>query len=98
MNKQEILDAFIQAEKNWSEPVETVTQNGTHWGLCRYFRDQGFATYEIAIYLEPCWLQYRTKGSSGYHFNGFGDVPQGRKERLDAIRKVITDLKNNQLL
>jgi hypothetical protein len=99
MNKEEILDAFIQAEKDWSDPIETATQNVTHWGLCGYLLNQGFTAKEIDIYLEPCWLTYRTKKEGGsYHFNGFGDEPQGRKERLDAIRKVITDLKNNQLL
>jgi hypothetical protein len=95
MTKQEILDAFIQAEKDWSEPVEIAMQNRTHWGLCGYLLNQGFTVKEIDIYLEPCWLPYRTKERSRYHFNGFGDEPQGRKERLDAVRKVITDLKNN---
>jgi hypothetical protein len=95
MTKQEILEAFIQAEKDWSEPTGIAMQNCTHWGLCGYLRNQGFTPDEIEIYLEPCWLPYKTKERSGYHFNGFGDEPIGRKQRLDAIRKVITDLKNS---
>jgi len=95
MNKQEILDVFIQAEKDWSKPVKTATQNSTHWGLCFYLRIQGFTTEEIGTYLEPHWLPYKTRGKSCFHFNGLGYEPQGRKERLDVIRRVITHLKNS---
>jgi hypothetical protein len=93
MTKQEILDAFIQAEKDWSEPIKRAQETDTHWGLCLYFRRIGFSWNELNFYLEQRWLRYSTLKSI-YHFNSLGNEPQGRAERLDAIRKVINDLKS----
>jgi hypothetical protein len=95
MTKQEILDAFIQAEKDWSKPIGWAQTTNTHWGLCRYFiSHMGFSLEQIEEYLQPCWTKYETKEYGWYHFNGFGNEPQGRAERLDVIRKVINDLKS----
>lgn len=94
MTKQEILNAFIQAENDWSEPIERASENETDVGLCWYFYyTTNLDDAEIDEFLRPYWVKYRTK-TSAYHFNGHGDEPQGRAERLEAIRKVINDLKN----
>jgi len=95
MTKQEILDAFIQAEKDWSKSIKVLNIPSMQYGLCRYFIIRmGFSLEQMEEYLYPCWTKYKTKESGWYHFNSFGNEPQGRAERLDAIRKVINDLKS----
>jgi hypothetical protein len=95
MNKQEILDAFIQAEKDWSTTVNQGSAR-THWGLCLYFCEILNAPIEmVEMYLMPRWIKYRTiTNRKSLHFYAFGDSSQGRLERIEAIRKVINDLKN----
>jgi hypothetical protein len=96
MNKQEILDAFIQAEKDWSEPIEGAYQNYTEDGLCWYFsRNQSIEPDLIDSVLRPIWQKHRVRLNCDYglDFNGYGHYSQGRAERLEAIRKVINDLK-----
>ena len=95
MTKQEILNAFLQAEKDWSEPIEQASENYTHWGLCAYFRIvQDMNDHIQYLHLKPLWIKYRNSFDEPYHFTSLGDEPQGRAERLEVIRKVINDLKN----
>ena len=94
MTKQEMLDAFIQAEKDWSEPSKTSIEKHTNWGLCWYFIGKQNLKDEQMYNLKIYWIKYRTTYVSTMHFRGFGWQEQGRQERLEAIRKVIIDLKN----
>ena len=95
MTKQEILAAFEQAEKDWSLPIETAFEIETHLGLCWYFvAELDLYEDDIREFLMPLWLKYQTRMGSAYNFNGYGDDKQGRAERLEAIKKVIIDLKN----
>ena len=89
MSKQEIVQAFTQAEIDFSNPMNSTNDIGSRdISLCSYFRNcQDLDYHQIHKILEPLWLKYRTinKYMGFYVFNN-------RKERLDAIRKVITDL------
>jgi len=95
MTKQEILDAFIQAEKDWDH-TEKGRDSYTHRGLCFYFwMGMMLHSDDVLRYLMPYWEKYKTREENKYHFNGLGVEPQGRAERLYAIRKVINDLKSD---
>ena len=94
MTKKEILNAFLQAEKDWSEPITKAIKTHTHWGLCSYFWIIQDIDSDIQKkHLKPLWGKYRTEFETLFHFWSYGDDPKGRAERLDAIRKVINDLK-----
>jgi hypothetical protein len=87
MEKKEILQAFKQAEIDWSKDYNTETNKYVNWGLCRYFGGRfDFDTNEIN-FLKHFWLKYATTPDNKFHFNN-------RKERLEAIRKVINELEN----
>ena len=92
MSNKEILAIYKIAEKHWSRPAWLcwiLGWNDTETGLCAYF----FHQYRDPWKSEPLilrWIKYRTNYSkSDYHFHT-------RKERLQAIRKVIKDLENEQ--
>lgn len=96
MNKYEILSAFIQAEKDWSEPIDVAFDNKTEEGLCWYFIvNQAIEKRLINDVLRPIWQEYKTNETPefGMDFFGYGYTTHGRRERLEAIRKVINDLK-----
>jgi hypothetical protein len=81
MTKQEIIAAFEQAEKDWSEGRNKYSC------LCWYF-GYYYSIDDVYEHLQPLWLKHRThKGM--FHFNT-------REERLHAIRQVLNDLKNEQ--
>lgn len=83
MEKQEILKAFKQAEVDWCKPIK-------YKGLCSYFvLHQNIRLYLLYDFLIPLWLKYSTEKDSLYHF-------KNNEQRLDAIRKVIKDLENQQ--
>ena len=95
MTKEEILSLFKQAEKDWKRPQRWwQKERGIDRGLCYYFAVRhNLKWYETAEFLKPCWLKYRTTKMSIYHFTShFRNPKQARKERLEAIRKVIRDL------
>jgi len=88
MNKEEIIKAFKLAEKHWSRPewlCVILGFNGTTSGFCNYFSRQGCC---CILCLQNKWIKYRTTESYRmYHFNS-------RKERLQAIRNILKDLKS----
>jgi hypothetical protein len=90
MTNKEILTIYKKAEKHWRRPewlCKILDWNYIQYGLCWYFR----RTYSIKVhgylpYLEDLWIKHKTTSQgSVYDFNN-------RKERLEAIRKVIKDL------
>jgi hypothetical protein len=96
MTKQEILTAFQQAEKDWKRPFSNYDNFDTAFGLCNYFAiNQRYSQDNIEKYLRPLWKKYATKASFMYDFYLSGTLPQGREERLTAIRMVIDDLTYN---
>ena len=79
MNKKEILQAFKQAEIDYSKSIK-------YKGLCCYFvLGQSITVLLLHEFLIPLWFKYSTQRGSIYHF-------KNNQERLDAIRKVISDL------
>lgn len=83
MEKKEILQAFKQAEIDWSE-----NYYGDNIGLCTYFKCIKFKTqYAVDEYLKPFWFKFATRPNRVFHF-------RNQEERLDAIRKVINELEN----
>lgn len=93
MTKQEIIKAFEQAEKDWSKKKKwwnfyMPKHNETDCGFCAYFiLKHNIDSYVIEGHLEPLWIKYRTtEHFKVYHFNN-------REERLEAIRKVLNDLR-----
>lgn len=93
MNKQEILKAFRQAEKDWSEPIIDCYKNDTHLGLCNYFQMKGY--FQKTVSLSKYWRKYKTEYFGVYDFYMTGSYISGRQERLEAIRKVIQDLEKS---
>lgn len=80
MEKKEILEAFKQAEIDWSK-------NNLDSSFCFYFvlsQNLSFRN-QVEKFLQPLWFKYRTVKNSAFHFNN-------RQERLKAIRKVINEL------
>jgi hypothetical protein len=89
MNKKGILAVLRRAEKHWSRPVwlcKILGWNHTRHGLCWYFTE--ITNSDCYLSLNQLWLPYRTK-MGVFHFHT-------REERLEAIRKVIKDLENEQ--
>jgi hypothetical protein len=81
MEKKEILQAFKQAEIDYSK------HQVLDLGLCCYFMEiQSIKPMVMHQFLKPLWKKYATK-SEIMHFNN-------NKERLEAIRKVINELEN----
>ena len=81
MTKQEIIAAFEQAEKDWS--------NNDLRYLCCYFEiNLDISHDDVTKYLHPLWRKYITR-------RGFVQF-DNREERLHAIRQVLNDLKNEQ--
>lgn len=93
MNRRKILDAYKQAEIDWSKPQCECHENNTHIGLCLYFSRKGYHG-KLFSEIQKCWLKYATKNPNKhtYHFYFRGYTEKGREQRLDAIRKVIKDL------
>lgn len=90
MTKEEILDYFEQAKKDWERPIWKCILFGyrnTHSGLCHYFKEQHFIVIGSKRMNKLCsyWITYRTKYSA-YHFNS-------REERIYAINMVIKQIK-----
>ena len=92
MNNKEILAIYKIAEKDWRRPVwlcKILGWNDTETGLCWYFESK-HRLYFMSKSFVKLWIPYRTNYSKlDYHFHT-------RKERLQAIRKVIKDLENEQ--
>lgn len=87
MSNKEILAIYKKAEKHWSRPIwlcKLIGWNHTKGGLCVYFQQKHRNYYFISLW-ECLWIKYKTTFDEPYHFNN-------RKERLEAIRKVIKDL------
>ena len=79
MEKKDILQAFKQAEIDWSK------KDFEDMGFCFYFLSNQLIKRGIMDeFLKPLWKKYATK-SSMFHFNN-------KKERLEVIRKVIKEL------
>jgi hypothetical protein len=95
MNKRRILNAFREAEIDWSKPLSEYYNNDTVCGLCLYFSRKGY-NEKLFFELQKCWLKYATKNPNkhSYHFHSWGSSSIGRAERLDAIRKVIKDVES----
>lgn len=88
MEKKEILQAFKQAEIDWSKPIEEIFENNTYSGLCWYFeKEQCINPSLVHYFLKPLWKKFITKNHGLYHF-------YNNQERLEAIRKVINELEN----
>jgi hypothetical protein len=95
MNKEEILSLFKQAEKDWKRPQRRWQKNKyINRGLCYYFTNKHNLNFSIIVkFLEPYWLKHSFKENEYFHFTNPRNNPkQARKERLEAIRKVIKDL------
>jgi hypothetical protein len=91
MNNKEILEIYKIAKKHWSRPAWLCWifgWNYTYYGLCYYFQVQ-HTKYYCSPYFKELWYPCRTIQFNAYHFNT-------RKERLQAIRKVIKDLENER--
>ena len=91
MSNKEILAIYKTAEKHWSRPAWLCWifgWNYTYYGLCYYFQVQ-HTKYYCSPYFKELWYPCRTIQFNAYHFNT-------RKERLQAIRKVIKALENEQ--
>jgi hypothetical protein len=83
MNKQQIIAAFEQAEKDWSEG-----RNEERY-LCCYFEFKlDISRDYVDKDLQPLWRKYITR-------RGFVQFDT-HEERLHAIRQVLNDLKNEQ--
>jgi hypothetical protein len=95
MSKRRILNAYRQAEIDWSKPLSEHYYCNTACGLCLYFSRKGIER-KLFFKLEKCWRKYATKNpiQHTYHFHGWGSSSIGRAERLDAIRKVIKDVES----
>ena len=91
MTKKEIIAAFEQAEKDWRRPQRWwQMERGIRDGLCHYFASRfNLSNFDVALNLKPLWIKYRTIEDSNFHFNN-------REERLEAIRRVLNDLKENK--
>jgi hypothetical protein len=92
MSNKEILAIYKIAEKHWSRPAwlcKILGWNGTKTILQSYFFRK-HKKYWYSKYFKCLWLPYRTTE------NGELDHFRTRKERLQAIRKVIKDLENEQ--
>lgn len=94
MTKPRILELFLQAEKDWGKPFDIDNDNRTQFGLCYYYFEQLDAA-ELEI-LRSHWGKYSTVKPKGidYDFRYLGSNEIGRAERLEAIRKVIKELRN----
>lgn len=93
MTTKEILAIYKIAEKHWSRPewlCNLIGWNNTNGGLCNYFGWQQIKYYYSNSF-SMLWIKYRTTECDVHHFNN-------RKERLQAIRKVIKDLENEKRL
>ena len=91
---EEKLLAFLWAETDWSKPINECDECGTDKGLCKYFLlYQGIPKKDVTEFLMPLWVPYKTKKDDKYHFCGYGTDPQGRAERLEVIRKIIKELR-----
>ena len=91
MSNKDILAIYKIAEKHWSRPAwlcSILGWNDTNKGLCCYFRRK-HSEYCYSNSFSYLWIDSRTKFRGCYHFHT-------RKERLEAIRKVIKDLENEQ--
>lgn len=89
MEDKEILFYFEQALKHWGRPAficNIFGWNNTESGLCNYFIKQHNVPLEEMYALYDKWNPYRTVKDRFYDFNN-------RKERVQAINKVIADLK-----
>jgi hypothetical protein len=94
MSNKEILAIYKIAEKHWSRPAWLcwiLGWNETECGLCWYFGKKHNLHYYNIDSSDAPWVKYKTKTRlfGLYHFHT-------RKERLQAIRKVIKDLENEQ--
>ena len=95
MTKEEILRLFKQAEKDWKRPQRWWQKyRYIEIGLCYYFvKRHDINIYTVREFLEPYWLKHSTEKYSRFHFTSpYLNQKQARKERLEAIRKVIRDL------
>lgn len=89
MEDKKILFYFEQAQKDWSRPqwmCGLFGWNHTKHGLCAYFKLRHAVSWEDLDILRQKWHVHRKVSLLSYHFNN-------RKERLEAIKKVIIDLK-----
>lgn len=88
MEDKEILFYFEQAQKDWSRPkwmCYLFGGNHTEHGLCSYFiLKHGLLSGEV-VQLQNQWRRHSVK-IGFYDFNN-------REERVQAIKKVIADLK-----
>lgn len=87
MTAKELLSIFEQAVEDWSKPVDELTSIG----LCHYFSGK----FNIAYYrpIAP-WTKYETtKGVMQFYKKGT-DV-EGRRQRLEVLKLVVRDLKED---
>lgn len=97
--ERKALVLFERALIDWLADYNPVTFRGkiTRLGLCHYFNQLWFdnSIEYVANDLREYWVEFRTRdkaGSSGFDFPGYGYEPEGRKERVEALRKTIDKL------
>lgn len=87
------LELFEQALIDWNRPFWKRWFYGSRFtdkGLCCYFNQQlGLTDRDVIRFLEPIWVQFKTRRGI-FDFNN-------RKERIQAIRKCIEHIKNKKL-
>jgi hypothetical protein len=90
MTKKEVVEAFKQAEIEWSNNLNDNEELPRNLGLCSYFRYWQKIHYcDVYKFLQPLWIKFSSNEPylDAYAFNS-------QKERLEAIRNVIKDLEN----
>lgn len=95
MTEKEELDLYREALVDWEQPIECCHSNFTEYGFCWYFRyihDMWLynGTFKIAL---PILFEQRVYNAS-FHYNELGDRPEGRQQRVQALKNAIEILEN----
>lgn len=92
MKTKELLPIFEKAVEYWSKPYD-CSDHATICGLCLYFSIKHPKINYKRVFM-PYWIKYRTTSIVCiYHFYGTGADPLGRNERIEALKKVVEDIK-----
>lgn len=92
ISNNELLEIYKKAEKHWSRPswlCWILGWNNTNGGLSDYFKHK-HSEYYNSIFFYPLWTVYSPLNCYGLRYF------KNRKERLEAIRKVIKELNDGK--
>lgn len=96
MTEQEELDLYKKALVDWEKPIYQAEETETAKGFCWYFeyKSLGYFYNSFEKSLPFLFIQRKTADNEDFHYRSNGKNPEGRQQRVTALKNAIETLEN----